>query len=509
MNCASARGSSGRTRPSRWSGTSALTRTSNAPVASASRSSIPLGEILEAAEHHPIVRGVRDREAQIRAAHRLEAVRATARRVPGGLQLPSKRLEAFARHRGEQRGLVGEMPVERRARDAQPLADGPQREPRRPRLHGSSAPLRPTARGAGRRGDRRRAASGGVDASLAYGRVYQAGVDTVNMFGYMYVDYDNIDVDFWMTDAPLTATGLLMLVALAASLAGLWLDPRVITGMPGVAEAGQVRDLDRHLHADPGWVFSLSPRLAAHPARRRLDDGDHAGARSGDHRRAGVARHDEPLQRRHAARRGALHDHGVGNRDPDARRGRRGGRAVASVVRRPRARLGAPARHDDHDHRRVHRRPDGRADAAQIASRARGASDADLRRPHGGRAGWRAGDRPAPAGASSTATSGSPHFLGLHALQALPLVALLLAAPASRTRVRVRLTLVAAGSYAALFAILLVQALRGQPLLDADPTDVRSRSASGRSAAPSPPGSPRAPRARRRARFGHRSGVNR
>ena len=36
----------------------------------------------------------------------------------------------------------------------------------------------------------------------------------------------------WSTDAPLTATGLLMVAALAASLAGLWLDARVITGVP-------------------------------------------------------------------------------------------------------------------------------------------------------------------------------------------------------------------------------------------------------------------------------------
>ena len=63
-----------------------------------------------------------------------------------------------------------------------------------------------------------------------------------------------------------------------------------------------------------------------------------------------------------------------------------------------------------------------------------------------------------------------PHFLGLHALQVLPIVALM----ASRRRfdiaARVRLVKVAAVSYAALFGILLTQALRGQSLVAPDLT---------------------------------------
>ncbi len=65
-----------------------------------------------------------------------------------------------------------------------------------------------------------------------------------------------------------------------------------------------------------------------------------------------------------------------------------------------------------------------------------------------------------------------PHFIGLHALQALPLLALLLAvvpAAASLTaRTRVRLTLVAAAGYLGLFVLSLWQALRGQPLTAPD-----------------------------------------
>ena len=58
-----------------------------------------------------------------------------------------------------------------------------------------------------------------------------------------------------------------------------------------------------------------------------------------------------------------------------------------------------------------------------------------------------------------------PHFLGLHALQALPIVALALRRRQVSEFVRVRLAITAAVSYAALFGLLLAQALRGQSLL--------------------------------------------
>ena len=54
-----------------------------------------------------------------------------------------------------------------------------------------------------------------------------------------------------------------------------------------------------------------------------------------------------------------------------------------------------------------------------------------------------------------------PHFVGLHALQALAIVALWLARRRRPEFARVRMMLVAAGSYAALFLLLLAQALRG------------------------------------------------
>ena len=62
-----------------------------------------------------------------------------------------------------------------------------------------------------------------------------------------------------------------------------------------------------------------------------------------------------------------------------------------------------------------------------------------------------------------------PHFLGLHALQALPIVAVVLGRRKLGDAIRVRMVAVAAASYAALFGILLTQALRGQSLLMPDP----------------------------------------
>ncbi|MFI8827127.1 hypothetical protein [Streptomyces sp. NPDC053431] len=66
------------------------------------------------------------------------------------------------------------------------------------------------------------------------------------------------------------------------------------------------------------------------------------------------------------------------------------------------------------------------------------------------------------------------HFFGMHALQLVPLVLLVLAALAPRyarladDRVRLRLVLVASAAYAATFVLVAWQALRGQALLSPD-----------------------------------------
>jgi hypothetical protein len=62
------------------------------------------------------------------------------------------------------------------------------------------------------------------------------------------------------------------------------------------------------------------------------------------------------------------------------------------------------------------------------------------------------------------------HFMGLHALQVLPLLALALRRSRAARDQQVRLVFTAAGSYAALVGIVLRQALRGQSLVAPDAT---------------------------------------
>ncbi|WP_052129096.1 hypothetical protein [Clavibacter michiganensis] len=68
-----------------------------------------------------------------------------------------------------------------------------------------------------------------------------------------------------------------------------------------------------------------------------------------------------------------------------------------------------------------------------------------------------------------------PHFVGMHALQVLPIAALLLGLAARRIpalapdRVRVRLTAVAAVAYLAVVALVTAQALAGQPITGPSP----------------------------------------
>jgi hypothetical protein len=62
-----------------------------------------------------------------------------------------------------------------------------------------------------------------------------------------------------------------------------------------------------------------------------------------------------------------------------------------------------------------------------------------------------------------------PHFLGLHAMQALPLLVLLAGRRRASDARRVRLVLAGAGSYLALFAVLLTQALSGESLAAPSP----------------------------------------
>jgi hypothetical protein len=57
-----------------------------------------------------------------------------------------------------------------------------------------------------------------------------------------------------------------------------------------------------------------------------------------------------------------------------------------------------------------------------------------------------------------------PHFVGIHAVQAVPLLAWLIGAGGSAAWKR-RAPVIAAAGYYALFAVLLLQALNGHPLV--------------------------------------------
>lgn len=63
----------------------------------------------------------------------------------------------------------------------------------------------------------------------------------------------------WRTDAPLTATGLFMVAALGASLLGLWLDPRIIGGAPAWLKPVKFAASLTIYSFTLAWVFSHLP----------------------------------------------------------------------------------------------------------------------------------------------------------------------------------------------------------------------------------------------------------
>lgn len=71
------------------------------------------------------------------------------------------------------------------------------------------------------------------------------------------------------------------------------------------------------------------------------------------------------------------------------------------------------------------------------------------------------------------------HFAGLHAMQALPIVAVVLARRRVTDAARVRLVLTASASYTGLFAVLLTQALRGQSIVAPDALTIAALSVWG------------------------------
>ena len=171
------------------------------------------------------------------------------------------------------------MAVERRTRHAQTLADGPQRDAVDSLFPESSARSRREARGAGRRGGRRRPAFRLAGADGGMTRSVKSSVDNVNISRLSYVDYDNITSPLHDRRAAHRHRRLLMVAALDPGPGGPLARPSRHHRRAGVAQAGEVRGVDCDLHADPGVDVHVSPRLGPNAPHRRLGDRRHSDRR--------------------------------------------------------------------------------------------------------------------------------------------------------------------------------------------------------------------------------------
>jgi hypothetical protein len=266
-----------------------------------------------------------------------------------------------------------------------------------------------------------------------------------------------------MTDAPLTFTGLLMIAALALSLAGLWLDPRVITGMPAWLKPAKFAISIaiyaftlvwvfiylpewRRTRAIVGWTtaITLVLELAIIDAQAWRGTTSHFnvatpldGVLFSIMGTAIVVQTFVAVLLAVALWRHTFADRALGW-------ALRLGLTITIVGASTGGLMVTPTSAQLAEARASHRLPITGAHTVGA--------------PDGG---------PGIAGTGWSTEHGDirvPHFIGLHALQALALVALLVPRRFPDLR-RLRLTLVAAGSYAGLFAVLLVQALRAEPLI--------------------------------------------
>jgi hypothetical protein len=271
----------------------------------------------------------------------------------------------------------------------------------------------------------------------------------------------------WRTDAPLTAFALLMLPALAAAVVGLLADPRVITGAPAWLKPAKFAVSTAIYAATLAWLFS---HLADWPRTRRAVGWTttlvlsleiviiYAQAWRGTSSHFNVA---TPLD---AALFGVMGTAIVVQtlasiavavalwRQVFADRAlgwaiRLGftltivGAAIGGLMTRP---------------------TDAQLRELQETSRPRVVGAHTVGAPDGG------SGVPVTGWSREHGDLRVPHFVGLHAIQVLPLLAVLLSRRRWSEFARVGLVQVGAGAYASLFAILLWQALRGQSLFSAD-----------------------------------------
>ena len=272
----------------------------------------------------------------------------------------------------------------------------------------------------------------------------------------------------YTTDAPLTVTGVLMAAALIPALAGLWLDPRVITGAPAWLKPAKFAVSTAIYLLTLAWIFTYLPEWVR--TRRIVGWATavilivevgaiylQAWRGTTSHFNVGA-----PLD---AALFAAM---GIGivmqvlasvavavalwrQRFSDAALGwaLRLGMTVSIVGASTGGLMTKPTAAQLADARATHRMTVAGAHTV-------GAPDGEPGLPG---TGW----------SLSHGDLRVPHFLGLHAMQVLPVVALLLTRRRGSDARAVRLTCVAAGSYFALFALLLVQALSGESVVAPSP----------------------------------------
>jgi hypothetical protein len=269
---------------------------------------------------------------------------------------------------------------------------------------------------------------------------------------------------FWMTDAPLTVTGLLMLVALAASLAGLWLDPRVITGAPAWLKPVKFAISIAIYVLTLVWVFTYLPEwtrtrrvvgwttaitmvleIAIIDAQAWRGTTSHFNvgtpldaALFGVMGLAIVSQTLVSILVAAALWRQRFADRALGW-------ALRFGMTITIIGASTGGAMIAPSAAQLAEARATHHMAISGAHTVGAPDGGPGLPGTGWSRAHG--------------------DARVPHFLGLHALQALALFAVVLVPRRESDARRVRLTIVAAGSYLALFVVLLAQALRGEALV--------------------------------------------
>jgi hypothetical protein len=273
----------------------------------------------------------------------------------------------------------------------------------------------------------------------------------------------------WRADAPLTATGLLMLVVLVASLVGVLADPRTITGMPAWLKPAKFAASIGIYTLTLAWVFTYLPEWRK---TRRLVSWTTT---------ATLLLEEAIIVAQ--AWRGTTSHFNVGTPLDLTLWTTMGVAIVVQTVtsiavafalwRQPfsdRAlgwalRLGLSITILGASTGGLMTRPTAAQMAeAQVTRRMPVVGAHTVGAPDGG---------PGVPGTGWSLEHGDlrvPHFIGLHALQVLPLLALALRRRRWPDATRVRVVFTAGASYAALFLILLWQALRGQALIHPDAT---------------------------------------